>query len=837
MGIYSKLGMRDIRQRPGRSLLTLLSVVIAVAGMVAVNFATQSTRRAFEEVYQTVAGRAALEISAPIGDTFDEAILDTVSKVPGVKATAPLMQRITLLYVGKRGIRVTAMGIDPKLDPAVHDYELNAGKSLVDVDGVMLNTELAKNLGVKVNDRVDLLTRIGIVKTNVVGLYKLHGAATSGHGTVMLMRLRAAQALFRSPRRLDTIQIVLDDDANEKTVKAAIDELLPEGVAAHPPAARSPMAEETSLSTEQGMSMARWFSMLVAIFIIANTFLMSVTQQRRQLGIMRAIGATRRQIATLVFRKALLLGVAGTILGSILGVIAATYIGDAMGELYQTELPPIELTWAPFLWAAAFGIGISLLGAWLPASKAAHLSPMEAIRDVLPAAIEGVSRWFVRIGITIILICCAVMAACFAGKLDLEFAVWASVGLLIGLVLLLPLALRPLSRLSALVLHPFMPVESRLASRQLLRHQSRTTLTVGVIFIAIATGIGLANSLIDNVNDVREWYRKTIIADFFVRAMAPDMQTGLAADLPDDMDAEVRAVEGIKSIDAVRFVGTKVGEEQVVMIVRKFDDPELQEFDLVEGDPNTVRNSLAKGEVVLGSVLAERAKLKAGDNIKLQTEQGEKEFHIAGVTNDYQAGGLTLYVERDVARQLLNVGGVDAYVIKAEPGRLQEVGSSLKKITDKHGVLLQSFADIQQKVETMMSGVVAGLWGMVVLGLVVAAFGVTNTLMMAVVEQTREFALLRVIAMTRQQIRKTIVAQALVMGILALVPGVAAGVLVAYLIHLATMSMIGHPVKFVPHPWLLTGGLVFGLIVVLLAAWLPAERASRLELEEALRME
>ena len=127
-----------------------------------------------------------------------------------------------------------------------------------------------------------------------------------------------------------------------------------------------------------------------------------------------------------------------------------------------------------------------------------------------------------------------------------------------------------------------------------------------MIFFAIATGIGLANSLIDNVQDVRDWYRKTIIADFFVRAMAPDMATGLAADLPDDIDAEVRAVEGIKSIDAIRFVSTKVRDEQVVMIVRKFDDPELQEFDLVEGDPKSIRESLSKGEVVLGSVLAER---------------------------------------------------------------------------------------------------------------------------------------------------------------------------------------------------------------------------------------
>jgi putative ABC transport system permease protein len=302
------------------------------------------------------------------------------------------------------------------------------------------------------------------------------------------------------------------------------------------------------------------------------------------------------------------------------------------------------------------------------------------------------------------------------------------------------------------------------------------------------------------------------------------------------LDPEIRKVPGITGLDAVRFVSVKAAGEQVIMIVRSFDDPELQEFDLVSGDPNSVRDSLQNGEVVVGSVLAERARLKIGDDISLPTEQGVQQFRIAAVTNEYQAGGLTMYIDREVAKQLLNIGGVDAYVIKADHERLQEVKGALQKLAEKYGLLMQSFSDIQQRIDAMMAGVVAGLWGMVVLGLIVAAFGVANTLMMTVLEQTREFGLLRVIAMTRAQVRKTILAQALVMGLLAVVPGVAAGVGVAYLIHLATEPVIGHPVKFVPHLWLLAGGLVFGLIVVSLAAWLPAERASRLELTKALRM-
>jgi putative ABC transport system permease protein len=440
----------------------------------------------------------------------------------------------------------------------------------------------------------------------------------------------------------------------------------------------------------------------------------------------------------------------------------------------------------------------------------------------------------VRAGLAIIIVCTGVLVATVLGWLPADGGVWGSVFMLVGIVLLLPLGLQPLSRVAALALHNWMPVESRLACRQLLRHQSRTTLTVGVIFIAVSTGIGLANSVIDNVQDVRDWARNTIIADFFVRAMAPDTATGKTADMPDALDTKIDAVPGIKAIDRVYSVVTSVNGEQVLMIIRRFDNPELQEFELMGGDKDTIRQSLRTGDVVIGSVFAQRANIKVDDKVKLGTEN--KEFRVAGITNDYQAGGLTLYIDSTVAKRELNISGVNAYVINAEPGRHREVEQALEELTSRYGVKLQSYHDIARKIDRMMAGVVAALWGMVVLGLVVAAFGVTNTLMMTVLEQTREFGLLRVIAMNRWQLRKTILAQALVMGLLALVPGIFAGVAVAYLIHLATMPITGHPVQFVPHPWLLISGFVAGLIVILIAAWIPAERASRLQLSDAMRV-
>ena len=163
------------------------------------------------------------------------------------------------------------------------------------------------------------------------------------------MPLDAAQYFFKVAKKIDSAQIVLKPGVDEDVARKEIEKLLPTGVSVRKPEARSPIAEETSLSTQQGMSMARAFSLVVAVFIIANTFLINVTQRRKQLGIMRAIGGTRRQIAGMVFREAMLMGIVGTILGSVLGVVAAHFLTKAMGSLYQAKLPPIDLSEAPFL--------------------------------------------------------------------------------------------------------------------------------------------------------------------------------------------------------------------------------------------------------------------------------------------------------------------------------------------------------------------------------------------------------------------------------------------------------------------------------------------------------
>lgn len=815
----------------------MASVAIGVAAVVAVTFTTRSTKTAFDEIFQSLAGRASLEVVAPIGQTIPADLAEKISAIPGVEAIAPRLQRPSVMYVGKKNrVQLVAAAVDPERDVTVHEYKIVAGKPLPNAKAALLSQLLAESLGVKVGDKVELLTRSGRVSIEVVGLFASSTSTMSGQGAGLLIPLRAGQVWFLAKDKLDTIQIVFDKDVDEAAVAKLIEKQLPANAELRHPANRTAMAEETILSTNQALLMARAFILLVAVFVITNTFLISVTQRRRQLGILRAIGGSRGQIAALVMSEAFVMGVAGTILGSIIGVLIANYLNAAMGALYETTLPPIRLDAEPFYWAAAFGVGMSILGAIFPALKASRLNPLDALRDVLPDEIEGASRWLVTGGVFTVIVCGVILALSIMGILSSSWAVYAGVLGLVGLVLILPIALPTITRAVARLLPPQMRVEGRIASRQLLIHRSRTTLTVGVVFIAASAAIGLAGTVLDNVQDVKNWYEKTLIADFFVRATMPDMATGLAADLPDGLDKELLAVDGVEGIDAIRLISAKAEKQNVILIVRGFDDSSLQQFDVVRGDEAKIRDRLAAGEVVVGSVLAQRTKLKVGDELPLETEAGIKPFRIAAIVNDYQAGGLTVYMDRAVAEKQLEIGGVDVFVVKADHAKLEQIRQELLNVAQVHGLILQSFSELQGEIDGMMSGVDAGLWGMVVLGLLVATFGVVNTLMISVLEQTFEFGLLRVVAATRGQIRKIIFAQALIVAVMAMAPAVITGIGIAYLINMATYAVTGHVIDFQFHPSLTFGAFFLGLLTIVIAAWVPAERASRVPLGGMLRV-
>jgi len=863
---------RAMLQRPGRTILTLLSIVIGVAAAVAIDLGTATTRESYQKMFATVTGKATLEITAAGGVAFDEQVLDTVAKTEGVVAAAPVVEKPTSLILGEKQVRLQIMGIKPELDGGVRDYEIVAGRQLQKGDELVFDEEFAKLLGVQVGDEVEIRTNKLKKPFVVVGLQKPRGAEVLRQASMAFMPIERAQYYFYprgKTKRFDKIQVVTGgEDAQIENVRAAIAAQMPSDpvMSVYRPTGGSSLMEHTLKSSEIGLSLASLFSLLLAAFIILNTLLMNVGERRRHLAIMRAIGATRWQLVRALVGESLLLGTVGTVLGIGVGLGAAWVSNRVLMRSLDVTLASVGevLTPKPFLLGAFFGLTMSLLGVLIPAIRIGRVSPLEGMSRVAPGDLRNWSWSFFGLGVFLLIAGAALILGGMYGYLTVTAPMYGGLLFLAGIVALETVLLKPQATLVAALFRPFRPVEAGLALKQILRHNTRSALTVGVLFIAGAAGVGMANSIMDNVTDVHEWMESAVVGDFFVRAMMPDMATGTAPDLPDSMRDELLKVDHVYWLDGVAYIEAKIldrpaaanpngptpgksadadpqaepAEIKAICIAREFADPDGLPFDLIEGNAFDLRNRLAAGEVVLGSVLAQRLKRGVGETIDLETKNGVQPVKIAAVTNEYMVGGMAIHMHRDWAIKRLGIEGYDAFILRAdEPANLAAVKLQLEAICQRHDVILKSYAEISRNVGRIVGGIEWSLWLLVYLAFVVAAFGVVNTLTMNVLEQTRELGLLRIVAMTKSQVRRTIVTQALIIGGVGLPPGIAMGVLNAYVMNLGMMTAFAHPIEFHIQPLLLALTLVGSLLIVLVAAIIPAYRATRIDVVEALHYE
>lgn len=829
-----KFTLRGMLSRPGRTALTLLSLTIGVAIVVAVGIASQTTRAAYQQMFVSLSGGAGLEVSAEGGGTFDLALLPQIERIPGVQAVVPVLQQFTVLRFDGKRVSLLVLGVDPQRDRAIRAYQFVQGDFWGPEGGLILDDELARNLGIQVGSQVRMTTgRAGLYRVQVVGL-----TAKQMHPISLgYMPLEELQGLFGLEGQISSLQIVLDPGADREAMQRVIAQQLPTGLSVRPPATESAVARETMKATEQGLRLASSFSFLLAAFIILNTFLMNVGERRRQLAVLRAIGATRGQVARMILRESLVLAGIGIALGVGIGLGGARLLLAALSQIMMVNFPPVGTPLGSVGLAAVLGVCMALAGAAVPAYRAGQLTPLEGMSAVVRGDLESGSDRSVLVGACLTLLSILGLAGSIRGWIPAHFAMWLAVSMLVGVVLLTPLGLGLFRWIVVQFFRPWLRGETQLAYRQLLRHRSRSTLTVGVLFVAAATGMGMASTILDHIEDLRQWSRTVIAGDFFIRAAMPDMSTGLSAAIPEELGDRLRQTPGVRGVGTARFVRARAAGLPVIVVARDFAPNAPLYLDLTVGDPQEVCQRVIDGEVVIGTVLAERAGLRQGDQLEIETRQGPRQFRIAALANEYLVGGLAIYMDRRIASQLLAVRGVDAYVVLVDPERRQEVHQQLEPLCQQYGLLLESAAEINQIIDNMSNGVNACLWGILVLGFVVAAFGTVNTLTMNVLEQTREFGLLRIVAMTRAQLRKTILTQAGMIALMGLVPGAVAGVGVSWLMNQAAARVTGHPVEFGFHPVLLGGCLVAGFLIVLGAGLIPAERAARLQLAQALQYE
>jgi putative ABC transport system permease protein len=819
--------------------LTTASVALGVAALVAVAQATSATRSRFEQMRGALAEHTSLEVVEAEDLPFDQEAVADVANTPGVRQGIPLLERTTSVHAEQSHARAVLLGIDFDDLKQMRDIEMVAGRPPGPEGEVALELNFAQSLGVTAGDTVRLLTPQGIrpIEHEVSGVLAFQGAAAVVEVSSVFMPLATVQELWNQPGEITALRLALDSDANVDEVSRRIAEKLPAGLMVRPVRSRTDIQEETVFLVDQSLNITSTLSIGAAIFIVLNTYLMNVSERRRSLAIMRLVGATQGQLRRMLYGEALLVGLVGAVIGIFAGNVGGRWLARRVDLLFDVALPQPPMGWLPLIVGLVAGPVTALLAVAYPAYLAGHTPPLSGMQAGIATSRQKAPRVFIRLGLLGLALATVLYVAAIRSWISPQFSPAATSIGMVACVLLLPAVLGPVayaaSRLPALVWR----TESELAQRQLTRNYVRSTLTAGVIFVVICAGVGVGNTILNAVEDIETWQARTFPADFLLRAKVPQLSASDGGASATETSDAIRRTPGFIGLERMTFVNLTVNDVPATLIVREYNQYQTLPIQLAAGNPETVRAEVLEGGVLLGTGLASRLGLSVGDQVTLLAGDEHREFGVVGVIGEYAAGGLVAAMDRQTAAQFLPRLDTQIFLVTVSPDELDRATEALDRIAKEEGLVLLSYAQFRQQIHDMIGGVVGGLWLLLVLGFVIAAFGVVNTLTMNVLEQTRELGLLRVVGMTRSQVKALVLAQAVILALLGLVPGVAAGVTSAWLSNRIFAALFGHVVAFQLQPLLVVGCFVVGLILATLAAFAPAQRASNLAPLSAIRIE
>jgi len=843
--VLLKLSLQQLRRRPVRTSLTLASIMLAVASIVAVWIGTKSARTAYQDLAAAPGGIAQYEIVASDGQPLDLALSDPVYELTSLqRVIAVASGQAVVRHQGKR-LRTLVSGVD--LEQAANSayWELKSGswtppELATRLKPVWLEQELAEGLGVKINDQILLLTtNRGVVRLLVSGTFENKNKLALQEPTVVLT-YDDHQAIFepsKSAARAERIKIEFPETKNDKALLAQIKTLLPAGWELRKPVQLGEMGDQSLLAVTQGMNFIMALSIGMSAFMILNAFLMNVSERRKQLALFRAIGATRRQINRVMLVEGLLLGAIGSVLGVPLGIWTASILGESMQRISQMEPRVVPLDWTAVALAALAGPIVAVVGAYLPARAASKIHPAEGlVANPVDQPDHFPVRYAVIAGI-LFLVSSVVMVLVIQNHLPQEFSIPSGLTLILAFLYMVPIIIQPLLLVLVKLIGFGGPVEKNLARQQLVRRHTRTVLTVGVLIVAVNSGIGSGNSIITHLNDVHEWYRRSMPGDYFLVSTSGIEDTSELTEPEGTLESDLLKLPALDHADTIHFAKGTVNRLPIIAIVRSLAPGATIPLDVEPSDAAEVTKQFQACELVCSSVLAHRAKLKIGDSVEVELNGQRRPLRIAALTRDYNNGGMTIYLSRQTAAEQFLLTDIDVYLVSAKAGQVTVLGIELQAFAKKHGLVLKSFLEMKSKLDQTLAGIQGAYWLLLVLGFFVAAFGIVNTMTMNILEQTQEIGLLRIIGMTRKQVRGLFLVQAALIGLSSAVMGGVAGVVTAYIMQRSSEPILGYSIPFQLHWPLVLISCTLAVVIGIVAAILPIRRATHLELQDALAYE
>ncbi len=840
--------LRHLLRHPAQLALALVGLALGVGTIVAVDIATASAQRAFELSVAAVNGAATHQIvGGPAG--LDEQLyvrLRTALSDPAEPRArfAPVVAG----YVTAGGRFLELIGLDPFASAALEDGPARPAafgvQGLEEARGwftqpgaVVMNAAAARALGVREGDSFELA--VGGVPHRATLIARLADAGP-GLDAVILTDIAQAQEWLQMTGRLSRIDVRVPEGAAGAALVTRLASLLPPDATLSSTRAGARETFEMTDAFTTNLKAMSLLALLVGTLLIYGAVNFAVLQRRTIIGVLRALGATRREVLTMVLSEAAALGLAGATCGVALGLLIGRglvgLVSQTINDLYfvvavnAVSVPPGTL-----LEALGAGLATALVAALLPALEVAGSAPQLGLaRSVLEGRAARVARRLALLGL--FLAAGAGLTVALSSRSLLAGFV-ALFLMLLAVAAVTPAVLRALAQGCARLSAGVSPV-ARLACADVGASLSRTGVAIAALGMALAAMIGVSVMVGSFRESLREWLVQTMRADVYVTA--PGVTEGLERRLEPQVIQAILSVPGIRAHSEGRRVTVASAAGPVDLNAVSLAPPSYAGFRFTAGDPSHAWKEFALGAVLISEPLAWRLSLSPGSSLTLITAAGARAFAVAGVYREYGNDRGEVLIDLPEYRRWWGDDAIAGLGLYLAPGVTGErvIGALRAAVGTRQALLVRSNAAIRELSMRIFERTFVITRVLYWLAAGVAAVGLLSALLAWELERARELALLRTLGLTPAATAALVLAQTLFMGLVALLAAIPAGLLTALtLTEVINRRAFGWRIDLHLTLEQFTNALWLALAAALAAGVYPAWRSARAALASGLREE
>ncbi len=850
--LFWALILRPVLRDPFRMIITILGVAIGVAVFLSIQLANRQTLRSFEESVDLVLGRADAIVHAE-GMAFDEKYFQELSHVRKLVKSYPVIEGYGVEL--KTGQVVEILGTDLLQDSGIRDFSIKTLEKdlkgllplIMDPKGIVLPEKFIPGTNFKPGDKINFLIN-GIEKTfNVNAILENKGLARALNGNFALMDIAAAQWAFGRIGKLDRIDIEFKRKENFASIREKLSEVLPNFLRVDRPERKNRQVEKMLRAFQYNLTALSFVALIVALYLIYNMVALSVVRRRAEIGTLRAIGATPLLVASIFFIEAGIIGAAGSVIGVWLGKYLAQFSLDAVSVTVNNLYTPSYVTEVDFNWLQSWpylllGVGLSLVSALIPAIDASRTSPATVMRrgsyDL--KIFRGDRR------LTLLAITSLVMAGIFSLLPPIGgfpyFGFLAVFFVIMGLSFLSPSALLVGRDLLRGICKKYFGGEGFLASMNLSQNIGRNSLAISSLAIAFMMIISMSIMVHSFRQTVIVWIGQTLKADLFVR-VAGGRDIDYQYTLPGDRVEDIRKISGVAAVDLFRAQDISYNDKPAVLGSGDFEALSRYGNLVIKSGPTAQElfaQMVGQDRAIISESFALKHEVGVGDSLFMETPNGSAKLQVVAVYYDYSRERGYIIIDRSIFIKYYGDTDVNSFVIYlSNKNEIENVRQELlKTLGADYNLVIRSNPELKKNVLEIFDKTFAITYSLEIIAGGVALLGLFNTLIALILERKREIGIIRFIGGFQDQVKRMVLIESGILGLIGSIMGVAAGGIVSYiLIFVINKQSFGWTIQIhFPYIFVLFSLILFW-VVSLIAGLYPARLAVRLNPKEAVRVE